>query len=105
MEAPIKECDFDLIGHQKKVSVFKWNPTVEQTIASASADLTIKVWDINNEQDVFTYQDLGDNPWCIEWNWNGSMVGSATKGKKIHVLDPRKKEAAMVADAHLNSKG
>jgi hypothetical protein len=33
------------------------------------------------------------------------MVGAATKGKKVHVMDPRQIEAAQVFDAHQSSKG
>lgn len=35
-----------MLGHAKKVTCFKFNPTVEFTIASASSDGSIKIWDI-----------------------------------------------------------
>ena len=42
----IKDCDSEMLGHSKKVSCFKFNPTVEFTLASASTDLSLKIWDI-----------------------------------------------------------
>lgn len=34
----LKECDSEMQGHAKKVSCFKFNPTVEFCLASASTD-------------------------------------------------------------------
>jgi len=42
----IKDCDSEMLGHSKKVSCFKFNPTTEFTLASASTDLSLKIWDI-----------------------------------------------------------
>jgi coronin-1B/1C/6 len=101
----IKDCDSEMLGHSKKVSCFKFNPTVEFTLASASTDLSLKIWDIQNQSFGFSYDNLGEQPWNIDWNWNGSRVGCATKGKKVHVMDPRDVNAAQVFDAHQSSKG
>tara|TARA_B110000285_G_scaffold231904_1_gene301705 strand:+ start:520 stop:684 length:165 start_codon:yes stop_codon:yes gene_type:complete len=46
LTSQLKECDSEMQGHAKKVSCFKFNPTVEFTLASASTDQSIKVWDI-----------------------------------------------------------
>ena len=85
----IKECDSEMLGHAKKVSCFKFNPTVEFTLASASTDQSLKIWDIQNQSFGFSYDTLGEQPWNIDWNWNGSMVGCSTKAKKVHIMDPR----------------
>ena len=89
VNSQIKECDSEMQGHGKKVSCMKWNPCVDFCIASASTDQTIKVWDVQNQSAGYSYDDLGEQPWNIDWNWNGSMVGCSTKGKKVHILDPR----------------
>jgi hypothetical protein len=33
------------------------------------------------------------------------MIGCSTKGKKVHILDPRQAESAQVISAHQSSKG
>jgi hypothetical protein len=33
------------------------------------------------------------------------MVGCSTKGKKVHILDPRQAESAQVFAGHKSSKG
>jgi WD40 repeat protein len=35
-----------LLGHQKSVTLAQWNPQANFTMASASMDCTVKIWDI-----------------------------------------------------------
>jgi len=40
------EADAELKGHEKKVILCKWHPTADLTMATASADGTVKIWDV-----------------------------------------------------------
>jgi len=40
----------------------------------------------------------------MNWNYDGSLIGSITKEKKMHILDPRQLGSAMVTQAHEGSK-
>jgi len=84
----IVEADSDMKGHQKKVVIVKWHPSADFTLASSSADGTVKIWDIQNENATMSY-DIKDIPWATEWNGDGSMIAAITKAKKMHILDPR----------------
>jgi len=84
----ILEADSCMKGHQKKVLLVKWHPSADFTLASSSADGTVKIWDIQNERDTMTFE-MGDIPWATEWNGDGSMLAAITKGKKMHIFDPR----------------
>jgi len=56
----------------------EWNPVANFTIASASNDATIKVWDVHNEEAVLT-NNIVAHPWDMEWNEDGSLLGALTK--------------------------
>lgn len=84
--------------------LLQFNPTAEFTLASAGMEGAIKIWDIQNEQAQMTYDNLGGQPWCMNWNYDGSLIGSITKEKKMHILDPRQLGSAMVTQAHEGSK-
>jgi len=45
-------------GHQKKITLMKWHPTTQYTIASASLDGSVKVWDVQGEADKYTFRGL-----------------------------------------------
>jgi hypothetical protein len=81
--------DADLKGHTKKVSLMKWHPTANFTIGSTSLDGTFKIWDIQSEKCTMSYDNIGEAPWSMEWNHNGSMMATIDKSKKMHIFDPR----------------
>ena len=66
------DCDAEMTGHTKKVMLLKWHPSAEFTIASASMDGTIKIWDVQNETCAFDYPGLAQVPWAMDWNYDGS---------------------------------
>jgi coronin-1B/1C/6 len=98
------DCDAEMLGHTKKVMLMKWHPTAEFTIASASMDGTIKIWDVQNEACVFDYPNLASVPWAMDWNYDGSQLAAINKDKKMHVVDPRQLDTAMETQAHQGSK-
>lgn len=77
--------------------MIQFHPSSEFTLASASLDGTVKIWDIQNEKAHLTYENLGKDPYCMQWNYDGSKLALITKEKKLHVLDPRTPEEALVA--------
>jgi coronin-1B/1C/6 len=75
-------------GHSKKVGMINFHPTVADIIASAGFDNTVNVWNFVNGNS-YSKININDNPLCLEWNENGSLLGITTKEKMIHLLDPR----------------
>ena len=85
----ISKYDADMRAHAKKVMLVKWHPTAEFTLASASLDGTVKVWDIQSEKTTMDYT-IGGIPWSMNWNYNGSHLATISKDKMMHIFDPRK---------------
>lgn len=83
------QCAQDLRGHQRKVGTVKWNPVAENILASSGADFNVCVSDARTGQAT---QTIGGHTQLInscEWNYNGSLLATACKDKKLRVLDPR----------------
>lgn len=97
--------DADLKGHTKKVQLIRWHPTANFTIGSTGLDGTFKIWDIQSEKSTMSYNNIGQAPWSMEWNMNGSLLGLIAKDKKMHIFDPRQPDTeAMVTQAHQGNK-
>lgn len=60
-----------LEGHYKKVQLLRWHPTAGYTMATASLDQTIKIWDIEREKSTLEL-DIGAHCYTMNWNNNGS---------------------------------
>jgi coronin-1B/1C/6 len=63
---------------------------------SSSADLTIKLYDIQKGAEmleVVGHTDMINN---MAWNWNGSMVATTCKDKKLRVIDVRANKVVQV---------
>ena len=49
LDADMVDYHADLCGHRGSLILAKWNPTADFTIASAGADCSVKVWDVENQ--------------------------------------------------------
>jgi len=65
----------------------------------------VKIWDIEKGQSIFDYGGHGDIIQSVSWNYNGSLLGSASKDKKIRVFDPRTAGTALEVEGHQGVKG
>ncbi|KAK6851654.1 WD domain-containing protein [Apiospora arundinis] len=73
-------------GHSRKVGQVLFNPAAENILASASGDLTIKLWD------------------SLSWNASGSMLVTTSRDKKIRVWDVRQEKPAAEHAGHEGAK-
>ena len=85
----ITEALADLEGHERKINVLHWNPAASNVLASASADLTLKIWDIEKQACLNTFSDFGDVCQSFDWNPDGSQVTTTSKDLSMRVFDPR----------------
>lgn len=90
----VTQCDANLAAHHKRVQLIQFHPTSEFTLASASLDNTVKIWDIQNEAPKLSFEPLTKDPFCMEWNYDGSRLALISKEKKMHIFDPRMTEEA-----------
>jgi hypothetical protein len=103
MKAHMKEPSAVLEGHEKKVSFCTWNPTAAGIIASTAFDFKTIIWNLDEQAEAFSVS-MKEQVWSLKWNYTGSLLCSGAKDKKIHIIDPRKKEIVQSGKAHDGAK-
>jgi coronin-1B/1C/6 len=97
-----------LKGHKKKVGVVRFHPVVENLIATAGQDYEVKVWDIERGAAIFTTLGHENLIQSLDWNYDGSLLCSNAKDKRVRVIDPRTQSVVTPEDqghAHVGVKG
>eukprot|EP01083_Nonionella_stella_P019777 54894_1 len=98
LKKTISNADVMLKGHRKKVSYCSFNPTANSILASASFDQTVKLWNIETQDNVMSFTDAKDNIYSLQWNANGSQLAITGRDKYLRIFDPRTpSEAASVS--------
>ena len=85
----------DLRGHERKVGIIRWHPSASGILASAGFDHVVIVWDVEREAAVTILKGHSDVIYSLSFNYNGSLVATTCKDKKLRVIDPR--EGRLVA--------
>jgi coronin-1B/1C/6 len=95
----------NLSGHKRKVGNVRWHPTASNVLATSSTDYTVKVWDVEKGAAKCHVDGHADIIQSIDWNYEGSLITTACKDKKIRVIDPRTGQVVSEASAHTGVKG
>ncbi|CAO2629130.1 CORO1C [Lemmus lemmus] len=78
-----------LEGHSKRVGIVAWHPTAR----NAGCDNAIIIWNVGTGEALINLDDMhSDMIYNVSWNRNGSLICTASKDKKVRVIDPRKQE-------------
>jgi len=93
--------------HKSKISQLRFHPSVNNLMASGSNDKTIKIWDIEQTNSIFTITDgISEAPCDLQWNLDGSLLAcSFQKEKIVRIYDPRQQKATSEFQAHSGVKG
>jgi coronin-1B/1C/6 len=94
-----------LNAHQRKVGHVLFNPVAENILATSSADFLVKIWDISTGQDKFTLPGHGEIIQSVAWSWEGNLLFTACKDKKLRVYDVRASKVVQEANSHQGIKG
>jgi coronin-1B/1C/6 len=95
------ESMIDLDGHAKKVTLMRFHPTAANTLLSASADQTVKVWDVESGTPVTSFDQIQDLSQDIVWDVRGDTYAASNKDKNVRIVDPRTaKVSSMFEKAH-----
>ncbi|CAJ2509795.1 Uu.00g056950.m01.CDS01 [Anthostomella pinea] len=92
-----------LKGHSRKVGQVVFNPAAENILASASGDLTIKLWDVGAGAAVHSLKHT-DIVQSLSWNASGSMLVTTSRDKKLRVWDVRQERPAHESPGHEGAK-
>jgi len=96
----------NLSGHKRKVGSLKFNPVANNVLATASTDYAIKIWNVEKGDAVHSSEGAhADIIQSLDWNFNGSLIATSCKDKKIRIIDPRTAKLASEAEAHTGVKG
>jgi len=94
-----------LKGHKRKVGAVLHNPVADNVIATSSTDYLVKIWDIEKGTancNITGHVDIIQSQ-C--WNYDGSLMCTTSKDKKLRILDPRQGAVVSEVEAHLGVKG
>ncbi|KAI8816914.1 uncharacterized protein EV422DRAFT_543554 [Fimicolochytrium jonesii] len=94
-----------LTGHGRKVGHVLFHPTADNVLASASADFTIKLWDIATGQEKTELTGHTEIIQSLSWNYDGSLLATTCKDKKLRVFDVRANKVVQEAVGHQGIKG
>jgi coronin-1B/1C/6 len=95
----------DLRGHGRKVTLLRFHPTASNVLASVSADMLCKVWDVEKQGEVASTDAHTSLIQDVQWNADGSLLGTSCKDKVVRLFDPRGSSVATeLRAAHEGSK-
>lgn len=94
-----------LIGHKRKVGTVNFHPSANNVLATSSSDTTVKIWDVEKGDEMFSIGGHADIVQSCSWNMDGSMITSACRDKKLRVIDPRGQAIVGEVVAHQGVKG
>ncbi|XP_042297991.1 coronin-1C isoform X1 [Sceloporus undulatus] len=82
-----------LEGHSKRVGIVAWHPTARNVLLSAGCDNAIIIWNVGTGEPLINLDDMHqDMIYNVSWNRSGSLICTASKDKKVRVIDPRKQD-------------
>ncbi|KAI5949419.1 CRN1 [Candida jiufengensis] len=92
-----------LEGHSKKVGLINYHPCAENVLASSSLDYTVKIWNTKTGKDEISlkHKDLVTS---FAFNYNGSLLATTSRDKKLRVWDVRKGEIISEGAGHSGAK-
>lgn len=92
-----------LTGHARKVGQVLFNPAAENILASASGDLSVRLWDLNAGAPALSLKH-SDIVQSLSWNAAGSMLVTTSRDKKVRVWDVRQERPAHESPGHEGAK-
>ncbi|CAH1716522.1 unnamed protein product [Chironomus riparius] len=77
-------------AHAEKISFIKFHPLAKNVLLTASYDLTLKIWDLNDLSEKITLKGHTDQIYCFCWSPCGKYGATVCRDGKIRIYNPRK---------------
>lgn len=81
---PVDNPHGKLFGHNGHVLSVAWGPNGNY-LASASADNTVKIWDVTSRKNVLTLNEHKNNVFVVSWSPDGKYLASGSLDSTIKV--------------------
>ncbi|KAK4287225.1 hypothetical protein Pmani_039700 [Petrolisthes manimaculis] len=94
----------DLMYHQRRVGMVVWHPTANNVLLSAGSDNIVVIWNVGCGDPLCTVDVHPDIIYSCCFNWDGSLLLTTCKDKKIRIINPRDGEVFEEATSHEGSK-
>lgn len=96
----------ELRGHGRKAGSVTFNPVANNILATSAIDFKVKIWDIEQGTEKCSLDGAHTGIiQSVEWNYNGSLLSTFCKDKKLRVIDPRANQVTAEVEAHQGVKG
>ncbi|KAB7493596.1 Coronin-6 [Armadillidium nasatum] len=94
----------DLVYHQRRVGLVLWHPTASNILISAGGDNLVVIWNVGVGEALNTLTNHPDLVYSCCFNWDGSLLLTTCKDKKVRIINPRNGELFEEATCHEGSK-
>jgi len=94
-----------LRGHGRKCGSVNFNPVANNVLATSSIDFKVKIWDIEKGSELFSIDGHAGIIQSVDWNYDGSLITTFSKDKKLRIIDPRTTSIVAEVEAHQGVKG
>lgn len=92
-----------LTGHSRKVGHVTFHPCAKDVLVSSSIDYSVKFWNVQTGEAEFTLQH-SDLVTSFAFNYNGQLLATTSRDKKIRIWDLTTREVISEAAGHTGAK-
>uniref|UniRef100_A0A7S0ZDE2 WDR5-like beta-propeller domain-containing protein n=1 Tax=Timspurckia oligopyrenoides TaxID=708627 RepID=A0A7S0ZDE2_9RHOD len=96
------ECKLTLEGHKKAVSSVKFASVHDSLLCSASADKTIKLWDMYKTESIQTLGSHSQGISDVSWSHDDRFLCSASDDRLVKIWDTEKSQVVYKFRGHKN---
>lgn len=82
----------EITAHSDKIYIIKFHPLAKNVLASASYDMTVRIWDLETLTDKYVLHGHTDQIFSFAWSPCGVFCSTVCKDGKIRVYKPRASE-------------
>lgn len=91
LKEPINTPDSELVAHTDKIYFIKFHPCAKDVLLTASYDMTMKVWNVNDTQkERIVLTGHTDQIFSFAWSPCGQFGATVCRDGKVRIYNPRK---------------